>query len=218
MPTGREGSLRGAGTILELCSAILGLGFLAVKVMFRQWDVTDILNSRKRCQSLDELIRVMKCTEKEAYYFSRFTRKFQLSNKRKAIWLCAMLPNPRNIFSYYNSFAFSVVGEGEFAKDMIINVADLTGAGYYFGVNYYGDPIAKDANGDIQKVHFQTCKNVYCVGYCNKCARESILIAEYIIHYKPTRSSIYRQSTELLACIRLTAWMILYKDFKTLLM
>ena len=87
---------------------------------------------------------------------------------------------PENIFSYYNSCAFSVDGQGEFEVDVSIDVDDLTEAGYFFGVNYYGDPIAKDAKGEIRKIHFSygICKSETCGKYC-RCKHESIDIGGY---------------------------------------
>jgi len=131
---------RSIGSILELCGALIALGFLAVKTMFRQWTLTDMFDNRKGCQSFSELIKVIKYTEKRTLFksllkkngsqkiktrheekigrepeeiFNRFKWNMEnrrLEKRRKAIEVCATLPNPRLIFSYHNSCAFVATG------------------------------------------------------------------------------------------------------------
>lgn len=179
------GVFRAIGSIIELWGAIIALGFLAMKSCFAEWTILDMFKSRKRCESLEELIQVMKYTEKRSFIdaimnpFHRFSKKYKEKYKIKAIRLCAMLPIPENIFSYYNSCAFAVDGQGEFEVDVSIDIKNLTDAGYCFGVNYYGDPIVKDAKGDIRKVHFEEiCKESTISMECN-CKHESVIIGAY---------------------------------------
>lgn len=151
----------------DVDSRILGCntssrGLLAVQGTFKDWSISEIMNSRRTCQSLHDLILSMKYTEKSrnnmlfTNLFKHFSKMHALDSKRRAISLCASIPLPQTIFSYYNSCAFTVQGQGEFEVDVTIDVDDLSAAGYYFGVNYYGHPVVEDAKGDIRKIYFDT--------------------------------------------------------------
>jgi len=117
-----------------------------------------MLNSRKRCLSLEELIQAIKYSRK------RWTNYTQ--DKIDAIKLCATIPNPEKIFSYDNSCAFTFAGYGEFEVDKEIEMKHLDEATYIFGVNYYGDPIVCDAKGYIRKIHFRLCMKTKCKSAC----------------------------------------------------
>lgn len=174
-------SFRAIGSIIELLGAMLALCLLLIKVMYRKWSFVDMLNSRKRCQSLSELIQVMKYTKKIRW----FSWGENINDKIDAIRLCANIPNPATIFSYHNSCAFTDAGVGEFEIDEDIEMNHLNDANYIFGVNYYGDPIVKDVKGNIRKVHFRLCVNCKNEHKC-LCPRKKIHIGS--IHDLQTKS------------------------------
>lgn len=125
------------GTFLEVISGEIAVALLLIKCLFlRKWEISDMLRSRRRARSLQEL------------------RVAIGGRMESAIELLASIPNPKEVFSRHKSCAFVDGGQGEFEIDEKITTEDLRKAGYKFGVNYYGEPIVADTRAQIRKVKF----------------------------------------------------------------
>ena len=133
------GYMRMIGSLIELWSAFAAFFFIS------EYD----LITAEKClvNSLSALISALK------------------HDRHRAIHLLAKLKNPRAIFSGYNSSAFTETGQGEFEIDDKILVRDLQGcdedkyikdycSNYIFGVNYSGEPVMADANGNVRKLEY----------------------------------------------------------------
>ncbi len=141
------GYWRVAGALIELWSVFLAFLLIFVSLCFRNWEFRDILTNGRRAKTLSELISALR------------------KDRSRAIRLCAKLKNASAILSNHDSCAFTERGEGEFEIDEKMMVRDLQGclqrkcnpcycAIYKFGVNYYGEPVMADANGNVRKLKY----------------------------------------------------------------
>lgn len=123
------------GNVAEVFSALLAIFLLLGKFIYPKWGANDFLHWRWRTRSLSELAEVS-------------------GGKDKALKLCAGIRQADRIFSPDHSCAFSVKGEGDFIIDKPITIHELLDAGYKFGVNYYGEPVATDVCGVVRELFY----------------------------------------------------------------
>ena len=128
------------GSILEVCISLATVFIALVKAIYRKWDISGIINWKRNCKSLTELIEAMKGSN-------------YLTRRKNAIRLCSTLPKPDIVFSYDTSWIFTNNGNGRFFIDDDIDVSDLENAGYKFGVTFYGEPIIVDARGNVRNFY-----------------------------------------------------------------
>lgn len=142
------GYVRIFGAVIELWSAFLAFLVIVLSCCFARWEFRDMISFRRRASNLSELIVALG------------------HNRERAVRMCAKLKNPATIFSNHDSCGFTERGEGEIEIDKPITVRDLQGSSvnekgakkycpnYKFGVNYQGEPVMSDANGNVRKIKY----------------------------------------------------------------